>query len=92
MDAKMEEQTVAGTVLGRRGTPEEMANVFCFVASDEASYMTGALVFADGGTTIAKGGPGQQVEPSLAKQPQGTLDLRHGHDGLKNKWVGNNMH
>jgi NAD(P)-dependent dehydrogenase (short-subunit alcohol dehydrogenase family) len=92
MDAKMEERTVAGTVLGRRGTPEEMANVFCFVASDEASYMTGALVFADGGTTIAKGGPGQQVKPSLKKQPQATLDLRHSHDGLRNKTAANRMH
>lgn len=54
MDEQMEKQTLAGSVLGRRGTPEEMANVFVFVASDEASYMTGALVFADGGATIAK--------------------------------------
>jgi hypothetical protein len=69
-----------------------MANVFCFVASDEASYMTGSLVFADGGTTIAKGGPGQQVAPSLTKQPAPTLDLRHGHDGLRNKRVANRMH
>ncbi|HEY6833364.1 MAG TPA: SDR family oxidoreductase, partial [Pseudolabrys sp.] len=92
MDAVMEQQTVAGTVLGRRGTPEEMANVFCFVASDEASYMTGSLVFADGGTTIAKGGPGQQVAPSLTKQPAPTLDLRHSRDGLRNKRVANRMH
>jgi len=88
----MEAQTVAGTVLGRRGTPEEMANVFCFVASDEASYMTGALVFADGGTTIAKGGPGQQAKAFVKKQPEPTLDLRHGHDGLRNKPVPNRMH
>lgn len=92
MDEKMEKQTVAGTVLGRRGTPEEMANVFCFVASDEASYMTGALVFADGGTTIAKGGPGAQVKSSVKQQPEPTLDLRHGHDGTKNKPVANRMH
>jgi NAD(P)-dependent dehydrogenase (short-subunit alcohol dehydrogenase family) len=92
MDAAMEQQTVAGTVLGRRGTPEEMANVFCFVASDEASYMTGALVFADGGTTIAKGGPGQHVQPNLKTQPAPTLDLRHSRDGLRNKPVANRMH
>jgi hypothetical protein len=36
MKAQMEEQTLAGTVLGRRRTPEAMANVFAFVASDES--------------------------------------------------------
>jgi NAD(P)-dependent dehydrogenase (short-subunit alcohol dehydrogenase family) len=92
MDAAMERQTVAGTVLGRRGTPEEMANVFCFVASDEASFMTGALVFADGGTTIAKGAPGQRVAAFVKEQPAPTLDLRHSRDGLRNKPVGNRMH
>ncbi len=91
MNAQMEKQTLAGTVLGRRGTPEEIANVFAFVASDEASYMTGALVFADGGTTIAKGGPGEQAKSFVKKQPEQTLDLRHGHDGLKNKHVENRM-
>ena len=92
MSAQMEEQTLAGTMLGRRGTPEEMANVFAFVASDEASYMTGALVFADGGTTIAKGGPGKQVQSFVKEQPQLTLDLHHGHDGTKGQPVENRMH
>jgi len=92
MNAQMEEQTVAGTVLGRRGTPEEMANVFAFLASDEASFMTGSLVFADGGTTIAKGGPGKQVQDAVREQPQLSLDLRHSHDGMKNKPVENRMH
>jgi hypothetical protein len=31
-----------------------MANAFAFAASDEASFLTGTLIFADGGTTIAK--------------------------------------
>ena len=31
--------------------PETMANVFAFVASDEASYMTGSIVTMDGGIT-----------------------------------------
>jgi NAD(P)-dependent dehydrogenase (short-subunit alcohol dehydrogenase family) len=91
MDAKMEKQTLAGTVLGRRGTPEEMANVFAFLASDEASIVTGALYFADGGTTIAKGGPGDTVPSFVKQQPQPTLDLRHSHDGLKNKATANRM-
>jgi NAD(P)-dependent dehydrogenase (short-subunit alcohol dehydrogenase family) len=92
MDAQMEEQTLAGTVLGRRGTPEEVANVFAFVASEEASFMTGSQVFVDGGTTIAKGGPGTQAQDSVREQPQLSLDLRHSHDGLKSKPVENRMH
>ncbi|MEH2529304.1 NAD(P)-dependent dehydrogenase (short-subunit alcohol dehydrogenase family) [Bradyrhizobium sp. AZCC 1588] len=92
MNEQMEKQTLAGTVLGRRGTPEEMANVFAFAASDEASFVTGALIFADGGTTIAKGGPGETVQSFVREQPKPTLDLRHSHDGLKGKPVENRMH
>ncbi len=92
MSAEMEEQTLAGTVLGRRGTPEEIANVFAFVASDEASYMTGSQVFVDGGTTIAKGGPGKQAPSFVRQEPQLTLDLRHSHEGTRNKPIENRMH
>lgn len=37
------------TPMKRAGTPEEVANVVAFIASDEASYMTGATVPVDGG-------------------------------------------
>src|SRR5919206_2557923 len=38
--------------LGRIGTPEEVSNVVEFLASDKASYITGASYFVDGGMTL----------------------------------------
>ena len=38
--------------LGRAGTPEEIAAVFAFLASDEASYITGQTIYACGGLTL----------------------------------------
>jgi len=35
--------------LGRLGTPEEVAGVVAFLASDEAAYVTGSTYFVDGG-------------------------------------------
>jgi glucose 1-dehydrogenase len=38
--------------MGRAGSPEEMASVFAFLASDDASYITGQTIQACGGLTL----------------------------------------
>lgn len=40
---------IARTAMKRRATPAEIANIICFLASDDASFMTGSVVIADGG-------------------------------------------
>lgn len=42
----------AGIPLGRPGEAEEVANVFLFLASELASYVTGAVVSVDGATQV----------------------------------------
>ena len=38
-----------GVPLGRMGTAEEFANLACFLASDQGSYITGTAINVDGG-------------------------------------------
>ena len=46
------EDGAANTPIGRPGTPEEMAAAVVFLASDEASYVTGVSLVVDGGNII----------------------------------------
>ena len=72
---------VRSTALGRRGTPEEVANVALFLASDLATFVTGAVYTVDGGSTGAQAMPGLEAKRDARQAPEGTVDLRHQHEG-----------
>jgi NAD(P)-dependent dehydrogenase (short-subunit alcohol dehydrogenase family) len=44
-------ELVQGAPLGRAGEPEEVAELACFLASDRAPFLTGAVIPIDGGLT-----------------------------------------
>ncbi len=52
--SQTEVERVAGlhTPIGRSGTPQEVAEVIAFLASDRASYVIGQSIVVDGGNTI----------------------------------------
>jgi meso-butanediol dehydrogenase / (S,S)-butanediol dehydrogenase / diacetyl reductase len=50
-DAIWENAGAQGTPMGRVGRPEEIASAIAFLASDEASFITGTTLLADGGYT-----------------------------------------
>jgi NAD(P)-dependent dehydrogenase (short-subunit alcohol dehydrogenase family) len=89
MTEEMEKDILRSTPLGRHASPEEIANIFSFLGSGEASFVTGALYFADGGLSIGRGNAGEGVPDSLRKPPQGVLELKHSKEGLKNKEIRN---
>lgn len=49
---EMVARIVADIPLGRVGEPEDVANAFLFLASDMASYITGAVLSVDGATQV----------------------------------------
>jgi 3-oxoacyl-[acyl-carrier protein] reductase len=52
--------------LGRGGMPEEVANASAFLASDLASYITGATLFVDGGQMASKFGTWNEQDAEFA--------------------------
>jgi len=44
----------AGTPLGRYGTPEEVARLMLFLASDDSSFCTGGVYMVDGGVSAGR--------------------------------------
>jgi 3-oxoacyl-[acyl-carrier protein] reductase len=52
MPEKILEGLVAKTPLGRMGKPEDVANLYCWLASDEAAFISGAAISIDGGMIL----------------------------------------
>jgi glucose 1-dehydrogenase len=61
-DAEGVRRVLSRVPMGRMGRPEEIAAIVAFLASDDASYMTGQTLFADGGRMAL----GYFVEPPEA--------------------------
>ncbi|TPL90198.1 SDR family NAD(P)-dependent oxidoreductase [Mesorhizobium sp. B2-3-12] len=49
--------------LGRLGSPRDVANAFLFLASDDASYITGTTIVVDGGQLLPEGKDFKMVPP-----------------------------
>jgi NAD(P)-dependent dehydrogenase (short-subunit alcohol dehydrogenase family) len=49
LDAEARRRILSRTPMGRLGRPEEVAGVALFLASDDASYLTGKTIYVDGG-------------------------------------------
>ena len=49
MGTEFKKQIIASTSLGRVGQPEDIARVAVFLGSDDAGWLTGEAIFANGG-------------------------------------------
>ncbi len=55
----------AATLVGRMGRPSDIARVVAFLASDDAAYLTGALITADGGRLLNR-----RPDPFVSRRDQ----------------------
>jgi len=51
--ARFRERIVRATPLGRMGQPEDVVGAVCFLASDDAGFITGQVISVSGGLTVA---------------------------------------
>jgi 3-oxoacyl-[acyl-carrier protein] reductase len=49
MPDKVKDMMAERTPLGRLGRPEEIADAYCFLASDESTFVNGTVLSVDGG-------------------------------------------
>lgn len=81
MTIKMKGMLTSAIPMGRMASTEEVANVYLFLASDLATYVTGSTYKVDGGITISKGPVAPLADSDLKKQPEGELNVQHAHEG-----------
>ena len=65
------EHTLRRTPIGRLGRPEDLEGVIAFLCSDAARYITGHILYVDGGWTA---GGGFHVEPTIWETEVGRQD------------------
>ena len=53
LTGQQRQELMANIPLGRLGSPEDVASVACFLASEDAGYITGQVLTVDGGMTMA---------------------------------------
>ncbi|MEO8692998.1 MAG: glucose 1-dehydrogenase [Acidimicrobiales bacterium] len=61
-DPAMAQSVRDATVLGRFGTPTDIGDAAVFLASDEAAYITGQVLFVDGGWLLHRNPRGEQMQ------------------------------
>jgi NAD(P)-dependent dehydrogenase (short-subunit alcohol dehydrogenase family) len=54
LSGRNDQPMATGTPLGRYGTPEEVARLMLFLASDESSFCTGGVYMVDGGVSAGR--------------------------------------
>jgi len=52
LSEEMEQRVIDGIPMGRRATPEDVADAYAFLASEEARFLTGVSLDIDGGRSI----------------------------------------